>query len=66
MTVFEKLAQSPKELGAFLRALPVLEAPWDTEFQKRFCAGCAAENCDACPYEKYRNNPDWWLDLQTK
>lgn len=51
-------------LGRFLRSLPVLEAPWDTEFQKRYCSGCVAENCDACPNERFRNNPEWWLSLE--
>lgn len=64
MTVFEELTKSPQALGSFLRSLPVLEAPWDTEFQKRFCAGCAAEDCDACQNQKYRNNPDWWLTVE--
>ena len=60
---FEKLTKGPDALGAFLRTLPVLEGPWDAEFHARFCAGCAAENCDACPHEEFRNNPGWWLTL---
>lgn len=40
------------------------KAPWDTEFQKRYCSGCVAENCDACPNERFRNNPEWWLSLE--
>ena len=44
---FEKLTKGPDALGAFLRTLLVLEGPWDAEFHARFCAGCAAENCDA-------------------
>lgn len=35
----------------------------DKEFQARFCAGCAAENCDDCPHAAERNNPRWWLTL---
>ena len=62
---FEKLTKGPDALGAFLRTLPVLEGPWDAEFHARFCAGCAAENCDACPHEEFRNNPGWWLTLET-
>lgn len=46
------------------KSLPIIEAPWDTEFQKRYCSGCAAENCDACPNERFRNNPEWWLSLE--
>ncbi len=63
MTQFEKITQSPETLGAFLAALSVIDGPWDTEFQARFCAGCAAENCDACPNQRFRNNPGWWLTL---
>ena len=66
MTKFEELTKSPKVLAIFLRALPVLEAPWDTEFQKKFCAECAATDCDTCPNEEYRNNPDWWLAQETE
>ena len=61
---FEKLTKGPDALGAFLRTLPILEGPWDTEFHARFCAGCAAENCDTCPNEEFRNNPGWWLTLE--
>ncbi len=64
VTQFEKITQSPETLGAFLAALPVIDGPWDTEFQARFCAGCAAENCDACPNQRFRNNPSWWLNLE--
>ena len=63
-TNFEAIAAGAQELGRFLRSLPILEAPWDTEFQKRYCSGCAAENCDACPNECFRNNPEWWLSLE--
>ena len=61
MTEYERITQSPQALAAFLRELPVIEAPWDQAFQKQYCAGCAAEDCDACPNEAYRNNPAWWL-----
>lgn len=64
---FEKLTKSPDTLGAFLRALPVLEGPWDTEFQRRYCDGCGKVSCDdgsGCPYEGKRNNPGWWLTLE--
>lgn len=61
MTEFEKITASPEALAAFLRGLAVIEAPWDAAFQKRYCAGCAAEECDDCPNEAYRNNPAWWL-----
>ena len=64
VTQFEKITESPETLGAFLAALPVIDGPWDTEFQARFCAGCAAENCDACPNQRFRNNPGWWLTLE--
>ena len=61
MTEYERITQSPQALAAFLRALPVVEMPWDTAFQKQYCAGCAAEECDACPNEAYRNKPAWCL-----
>ena len=55
MTQYERITESPQALAAFLRELPVIEAPWDQAFQKQYCAGCAATDCDACP------NPAWWL-----
>ncbi len=61
MTEYERITESPQALAAFLRELPVLEAPWDQAFQKQYCAGCAAEDCDTCPNEACRNNPAWWL-----
>ena len=60
----QKLNAITNLCGRFLRSLPIIEAPWDTEFQKRYCSGCAAENCDACPNERFRNNPEWWLSLE--
>lgn len=63
-TNFEAIAAGAKELGRFLRSLPILDAPWDDEFHKRYCSGCAAENCDVCPNERFRNNPEWWLSLE--
>lgn len=62
-TNFEAIAAGAKELGRFLRSLPVIEAPWDAAFQKRYCSYCTAENCDACANEQFRNNPEWWLSL---
>lgn len=64
MTVFEQITKSPETLGAFLAALPVVNGPWDEEFHERFCAGCAATDCDACPHAAERNNPCWWLNLE--
>ena len=67
MTNFEKLTESPESLGAFLRTLPVIEGPWDAEFQRQYCAGCGKVSCDdgsGCPYEAFRNNPGWWLKLE--
>ena len=63
MTQFEQITKSQETLGAFLAALPVIEGPWDKEFQARFCAGCAA-TCDVCPHAAERNNPRWWLTLE--
>lgn len=62
-TVFEAITRDKPTLAGFLRSLPVLEAPWDSEFHKRYCHSCGAENCDACPNEQFRNNPEWWLSL---
>ncbi len=64
MDNFEKITRSKGALGAFLRSLPVLSAPWDDEFHMRICVTCRAENCDACPHEAERNNPEWWLGLE--
>lgn len=65
MTQFEKITESPETLGAFLAALPVIDGPWDKEFQARFCADCLYLGCDVCPHEEFRNNPGWWLTLET-
>lgn len=65
-TIFESITESRSTLGDFLRGLPILEAPWDAEFQSRFCSGCAKENCDTCPNEAFRNNPEWWLSLKAE
>ncbi len=64
VTVFERITESPEVLGKFLACLPVMEGPWDDRFHEQFCAGCAAENCDACPHEEFRNNPGWWLTVE--
>lgn len=66
VTNFEKLAQSPAELGAFFRGLPILEGPWDDEFHKRYCRKCPSTDCTYCPHEKFRNNPEWWLNLKAR
>ena len=39
-TNFEAITKNPETLAAFLRALPILEGPWDEEFQRNYCAGC--------------------------
>ena len=63
MNYFEKITASPEVLGEFLGNLPVLQGPWDDDFQRTFCATCEAENCDAenCHHQAERNNPTWWL-----
>lgn len=64
-TNFEEITKSPEVLGAFLASLPYLEGPWDTEFQRNFCAGCGQVTCDPiCRYQRFRNNPSWWLTLE--
>ena len=63
-TNFDAITRSPSRLGGFLRSLPILEAPWDDEFHKRYCAKCPSPDCDYCPHERFRNNPEWWLLLK--
>lgn len=66
-TNFEEIARTPETLAAFLRSLPVLDGPWDEEFQRNYCAGCGKVSCDdgsPCPYEDKRNSPGWWLGLE--
>ena len=53
MTNFEAITKNPETLAAFLRDLPILEGPWDEEFQRNYC-----------PYEDKRNSPGWWLGLE--
>ena len=62
-TVFEAVTKDAATLAALLGSLPVLEAPWDDEFHKRFCSSCGADSCDDCPNEQFRNKPEWWLSL---
>lgn len=57
MNNFEKLVQNPDALAEFLQTLPILDGPWDKEFQKRFCVDCTCEDCDACQHKDKRNNP---------
>lgn len=69
MTNFEKITQSPETLGAFLSSLPIPDAPWDTEFQRRYCGKCKKPNCDGgngCRHESRRNDPAWWLRLEAR
>lgn len=69
MTNFEAITKNPETLAAFLRALPILEGPWDEEFQRNYCAGCGKVSCDdgsPCPYEDKRNSPGWWLGREAK
>mgnify|MGYP006974119280 CR=1 FL=1 len=58
MNNFEEITKNPETLGAFLRGLPVIEAPWDEEFQREYCAGCGKVSCDdgsPCPYRDFEN-----------
>jgi hypothetical protein len=67
VTNFEAITKNPETLAAFLRGLPILEGPWDEEFQRNYCAGCGKVSCDDgshCPYEDKRNSPGWWLGLE--
>ena len=65
-TNFEEITESNLKLGSFLRGLSVIEAPWDDEFHKRYCKKCISTDCDYCPHEKFRNNPEWWLALKSR
>ena len=61
MTEFERITRSPETLAAFLASLPCIDGPWDVEFQKRFCRGCARADCDGaepCPHAAERSNED--------
>ena len=62
-TVFDALTADAATLGKFLRSLPVLDAPWDAEFQEKYCSKCKSADCDSCTHTEERNNPDWWLAL---
>ena len=65
-TVYEAITKNAATLAKMLAALPVIEAPWDTEFQKRYCSKCLRADCDSeseCPYQQERSNPAWWLAL---
>lgn len=61
-TVFDRITASPAELAKLLRSLPVVSGPWDEAFNRVYCAGCGATDCDECRLEA-RNNPLWWLGL---
>ncbi|MFG6330869.1 MAG: hypothetical protein K1W28_03405 [Lachnospiraceae bacterium] len=65
-TVFEAITKDKPTLAGFLRSLPVIEAPWDDTFHKRYCAGCGKQDCDVCPNEEFRSNPEWWLSLKAE
>lgn len=65
-TVFEAITKDKPTLAGFLRSLPVLEAPWDDAFHKRYCTGCGKQDCDVCPNEEFRSNPEWWLSLKAE
>ena len=66
MTQFDRITATPEILGDFLGTLPVPQGPWDDAFQRRFCADCEADNCDAenCHHQVERNNPTWWLKME--
>lgn len=64
MTNYENVTQSPKVLSDFLSSLPIIEGPWNKSFQKTFCSACKKEDCEKCPNEEQRNNPEWWLQLE--
>ena len=64
MTNYERITESADALADFLESLPVLDGPWDRDFQQRYCIECEVSDCgctDDCPHQKERNNPGWWL-----
>lgn len=63
LTIFDAVTRDAPTLANFLRSLPVLEGPWNTEFQSHYCAKCIWGSCDECPNEDIRDNPLWWLTL---
>ena len=59
MTNFEVITRNPETLAEFL---PILEGPWDEEFQRNYCSGCREVSCDngsPCSYEDNRNSLGW-------
>lgn len=64
MTEFERVTESKKSLSDFLSSLSIIEGPWDEAFQKIYCPLCGNADCDKCPHEEQRNNPEWWLSLE--
>ena len=42
-TAFDAITKDKPTLAGFLRSLPVIEAPWDAAFQKRYCSSCTAK-----------------------
>ena len=66
MNNFEKITASPEAMGEFLESLAVASGPWDREFHKAFCRACGKDDCETCPHKKERNNPLWWLMLETE
>jgi len=64
-TNFDRTADSPETLAAFLASLHCLDAPWDDAFHRHFCDNCPMEDCPkVCPNEEKRNSPAWWLGLE--
>lgn len=62
-TRFERITASPDALAAVLASIPTTDAPWDTAFERAFCAGCALENCDDCLHKNV-DRIKWWLGKQ--
>ena len=66
-TYFDRITASPEALAEFLTAVPVIDGPWDTLFQRVFCENCPAQDCEYtgewehCPHQEERNSPAWFL-----
>lgn len=53
-TAFDAITKDKPTLAGFLRSLPIIEAPWDAAFQKRYCSSCAALDAQEIPYKTKR------------
>lgn len=59
--IFENYEEAERKFAStdVTTALPYIQL-----VKERIASGCAAEDCDVCPNERFRNNPEWWLSLE--